>query len=301
MSVILVTGAATGIGNLAAKALAADGHTVYASMRDPAGRNAAHADDLRNLAAADSVDLRVVELDVQSHASVNQAVATILEDAAQVDVVVHNAGHLYVGYVEAFTAEDIARLFDINVLGAQRVNRAALPHMRERRTGTLVYVGSTTTVSVPPFLGPYVASKFAFDALAMATSYEVSQFGIETSIVMPGAFTHGTEHFPNASHATDQAVTAAYSMLDPLAARNEEATASLFDPAIDADPGAVATEISRILSLPVGKKPFRSVVDFTQSNVEQVIAVTEQSRRDFVTRMGFGELLEVKPGAAIRA
>jgi NAD(P)-dependent dehydrogenase (short-subunit alcohol dehydrogenase family) len=301
MSVILVTGAATGIGNLAAKALAADGHTVYASMRDPAGRNAAHADDLRNLAAADSVDLRVVELDVQSHASVNQAVATILEDAAQVDVVVHNAGHLYVGYVEAFTAEDIARLFDINVLGAQRVNRAALPHMRERRTGTLVYVGSTTTVSVPPFLGSYVASKFAFDALAMATSYEVSQFGIETSIVMPGAFTHGTEHFPNASHATDQAVTAAYSMLDPLAARNEEATASLFDPAIDADPGAVATEISRILSLPVGKKPFRSVVDFTQSNVEQVIAVTEQSRRDFVTRMGFGELLEVKPGAAIRA
>jgi NAD(P)-dependent dehydrogenase (short-subunit alcohol dehydrogenase family) len=209
-------------------------------------------------------------------------------------VVVHNAGHLYVGYVEAFTAEDIAHLFDINVLGAQRVNRAALAHMRKRRTGTLLYVGSTTSISVPPFLGPYVASKFAFDALAMTTSYEVSQFGIETTIVMPGAFTQGTEHFANASHGSDQAVTTAYSALDRLVARNEEATASLFDPHVDPDPTSVAVEITRILSLPAGEKPFRSVVDFTQSDVEQVVAVTEQSRRDFVTRIGFGELLNLK-------
>ena len=104
------------------------------------------------------------------------------------------------GYVEAFTAEEIAQLIDVNVLGVQRVNRAALPHFRGRREGTLIYVGSTTTVVVPPFLGPYVASKFAFDALAQTTAYEVGQFGIETTIVMPGAFTSGTEHFPNASH-----------------------------------------------------------------------------------------------------
>jgi hypothetical protein len=56
----------------------------------------------------------------------------------------------------------------------------------------------------------------------------------------------------------------------------------------------VATEITRILSLPIGEKPFRSVVDFTQSDVDRVVAVTEQSRRDFLTRMGFGELLELK-------
>jgi NAD(P)-dependent dehydrogenase (short-subunit alcohol dehydrogenase family) len=294
MSVILITGASTGIGNLTAKALAADGHTIYASMRDPTGRNAAHAQELLELAQRDQVDLRVIDLDVQSQASADQAIATILDDVGPLDVVVHNAGHLYVGYVEAFTAEDIAHLFDINVLGAQRVNRAALPHLRERRAGTLLYVGSTTTVSVPAFLGPYVASKFAFDALAMTTSYEVSQFGIETTIVMPGAFTQGTEHFPNASHASDQAVTAAYSALDPLVARNEEATASLFDPAVDADPASVAAEIRRILSLPIGEKPFRSVVDFTQSDVDQIVTVTEQSRRDFLTRMGFGQLLELK-------
>jgi NAD(P)-dependent dehydrogenase (short-subunit alcohol dehydrogenase family) len=294
MSVVLITGAATGIGNLTATALAVAGHTVYATMRDPDGHNAGRARELRQSASAAGGDLRVVELDVQSQASAEQAVATILDDAGQLDVVVQNAGHLDVGYVEAFSAEEIAQLFDVNVLGAHRVNRAALPHMRGRGSGTLLYVGSTTSVSVPPFLGPYVTSKFAFDALATVTSYEVSQFGIETTIVMPGAFTHGTEHFPNATRASDDAVTAAYAKLDPLVARNEAATAGLVAPGVDADPVAVAEEIARILALPTGAKPFRTVVDFTQSDVEEVIAVTERSRRDFVTRMGFGELLELQ-------
>ena len=165
---------------------------------------------------------------------------------------VNNAGHLYVGYTEAYTAEDIARLFDINAIGAHRVNRAALPHMRARRSGTLLYVGSTIPITTPPFLGPYVASKVAMDALAIVTMYEVGQFDIETCIVMPGAFTQGTNHFPGASHASDAAVTAAYSELDPLVARNEAATASLFPPGVEQHPGAVADEITRILTLPIG-------------------------------------------------
>jgi NAD(P)-dependent dehydrogenase (short-subunit alcohol dehydrogenase family) len=295
MSVVLITGAATGIGNLTARALAVDGHAVFASMRDVYGRNAAHARELSDLAERDRLDLYVVELDVTSQASADAAVETVMAKAGQLDVVVHNAGHLFVGYVEAFTAEDIAHLFDVNAIGVQRVNRAALPHMRARRSGTLLYVGSTTTVVVPPFLGPYVASKFAFDALAMVTAYEVSQFGIETTIVMPGAFLEGTEHFPNASHAEDAAVNAAYAVLDPMVARNEEATASLFRPDVEAHPISVAEEISRILALPIGAKPFRSVVDFLDSGCEEVNAVTRKAQQEFITRMGFGELLVVKP------
>ncbi len=298
MSVILITGAATGIGNLTARALAADGHTVYASMRDPGGRNAARAKDLLDNGGG---DLRITELDVQSEDSARQAVQQIVGEAGQLDVVVHNAGHLYVGYTEAFTAEDITRLFDVNVLGMHRVNRAVLPHMRERRSGTLLYVGSTTVVSMPPFLAPYVASKAAFDTLAQTTGYEASQFGIETVIVMPGAFTHGTEHFPNASQASDQAVTAAYTALDPLVARNEEASASLVAPGVDDDPATVATEITRILALPAGAKPARSVIDFTATGdpsavtVEQVNALARQHQQNFITRMGFGQLLTMQP------
>lgn len=294
MSVILITGAATGIGKLSAIRLAASGHTVYATMRDPAGRNDPHAHELLDEAVRGGVDLRVIELDVQSQQSANEAVETVLGASGRLDVVVHNAGHLYLGYVEAFSDEEIARLFDVNAIGLHRVNRAVLPHMRERRSGTLLYVGSTTTVDVPPFLGPYVASKFAFDALAQTTSYEVSQFGIETTIVMPGAFTKGTEHFANASHASDTAVTAAYSPLDPLVERYDEATEGLYEPGVDADPDAVAREIVRILALPYGAKPFRSVIDFTGSHVAAVNEVAGAEQRDFVTRMGFGELLQLK-------
>jgi len=293
-SVILITGAATGIGNLTARALATAGHTVYASMRDPDGRNAAPAQELLDLARNHEVDIRVVVLDVQSQESADKAVQTIIGDAGQLDVVVHNAGHLYVGYVEAFTADDVARLFDINTTGVQRVNRSALPHMRSRRSGTLVYVGSTTTVVVPPFLGPYAASKAAFDALAQMTAYEVSQFGIETTIVMPGPFTQGTEHFLNASHASDMETAKAYAVLDPLVARNEEATARLFRPDVDADPVTVADEITRILALPDGTRPFRTVVDFTDSGVEEVNRLMRQAQESFVTRLGFGQLLDLQ-------
>jgi NAD(P)-dependent dehydrogenase (short-subunit alcohol dehydrogenase family) len=297
MSVVLITGAATGIGNLTARALAAAGHTVYASMRDPYGHNAGHARELLNVAKRDSVDLRVADLDVQSQDSCNAAVKTIIDDTGHLDVVINNAGHLYVGYTEAYTAEDITRLFDINAIGAHRVNRAALPHMRARRSGTLLYVGSTIPVTTPPFLGPYVASKAAMDALAIVTMYEVGQFGIETCIVMPGAFTQGTNHFPGASHASDAAVTAAYSELDSLVARNEAATASLFPPGTEQNPGAVADEISRILALPIGTKPLRSVVDLTDSGdhaVETVNQAAQAAREKFVTRMGYGELLHLK-------
>ncbi|MEV6607003.1 SDR family oxidoreductase [Kutzneria sp. NPDC051319] len=292
-SVVLITGAATGIGNLTARALAADGHTVYASMRDVAGAGAVRTRELINLGHREGQELRVVELDVQSESSIDAAVATILGEAGRLDTVVHNAGHLSVGYAEAFTPEDIEHLFDINVLGVQRVNRAVLPHMRARGSGTLLYVGSTTSVVAPPFLGPYAASKVAADSLAVTTAYEVGQFGIETCVVMPGPFTVGTEHFAQAGHAGDEERNRAYTKLDPLVARYGEATESLFPAGVDAHPRAVAAEIARILALPAGTRPHRAVVDFTDAGVEAVNEVMFEAQQRFVTRMGFGELLRV--------
>ena len=294
MSVILITGAATGIGNLTARTLAADGHTVYASMRDITGRNKSNADALLSLAHETGVDLHVIDLDVTSQASADAAVASILDEQGDLDVVMNNAGHLFAGFVEAFTAEDIASLFDINVFGVQRVNRAALPHMRARGQGTLLYTGSTIVITTPPFLGPYSSSKAAMDQLALTTAYEVSQLGIETVIVMPGAFTRGTEHFPNASRAADAEVTAAYSDLVPLVEANEHATNSLFADQADNDPQTVADEIKRILRLPYGQRPFRSVVDGTHSGVEDVNAVLDAKRAEFTARLGFGDLLKLK-------
>lgn len=284
MLVVLITGAGTGIGNLTARSLARACHTVYASMRSTSSD---HAQELLRWGADEGLDLRAITLDVQSEESAKQAVATIVAEAGQLDVVVQNAGHLAVGYVESFTAEDIAHLIDIDVLGAQRVNRAALPHMRERGTGTLLYVGSTSIIDVPPFLGPYVASKAAFDVLAQATRYEVAPLGIESVIVMPGPFTRGTAHFLNAGHASDTAVAEGYAELDPLVARNLEATNSLFAPGVAADPVVVADEITRILALPFGERPFRSIVDLTRFSVDGIVEQSEAHIREAMTHMEF--------------
>ncbi|GIJ35321.1 SDR family NAD(P)-dependent oxidoreductase [Micromonospora sediminimaris] len=290
MSVVLVTGAATGIGNLAAAALARAGHTVYATMRDVEGRNADHAATARDRARQERLDLHVIDLDVTSQESANAAVRTVVERHGGLDVVINNAGHLYVGYVEAFTDDDVMHLIDVNAIGAHRVNRAVLPHFRERRAGVLMYVGSTIPVTTPPFLGPYVVSKAAMDALAVVTAYEANAFGIETVIVMPGAITEGTEHFPNASRATDQHVAAAYSALDPLVERNEHATATLLKHPLMGAAG-VTEEIVRVLGLPFGAKPFRTVIDDAHAGVERVNDIAFETRAEFVRRLGFAELL----------
>ncbi len=301
MSTVLITGAATGIGRLTAQHLAAAGHAVFASMRDVAGRNAANAGELLETARRDGVALRVVELDVTSQESADAAVATVLEQAGGLDVVINNAGHLFVGYVEAFTAEDVAHLLDVNTIGVQRVNRAVLPHFRERRAGTLMYVGSTTTVTPPPFLGPYVVSKAAMDALAVVTSYEANAFGIETVIVMPGAITQGTEHFPNAGHAQNDDVSTAYAALDPMVARNEQATTAVLGDGPLLGAAGVAEEIVRVLALPFGAKPFRTVVDDAHAAVDHVNWVADRARTDFVRRLSFGELLHPATTTARRA
>ncbi|WP_280402371.1 SDR family NAD(P)-dependent oxidoreductase [Nocardia carnea] len=293
-SAVLITGSATGIGRLTAETLAAAGHTVYATMRDPSGSDADAAADLETLARSRDWELRVLGLDVTSQVSADTAVRRILDETGELDVIVHNAAHLFIGYVEAFTDRDLARLFDINTLGAHRVNRAVLPYLRGRRSGTLLYVGSTIPVTTPPFLGPYAASKAAFDSLAVVTSYEAAQFGIETSIVMPGVITRGTNHFADAGHAGDEQVKAQYAELDPLVARTHEAHEQLFPPGTTADPQRVADEIARILALPAGRKPFRSVVDAAQAGVDHVMAFSDLTREAFVRRLGYAETLELK-------
>src|SRR5262245_30690679 len=129
-SVILVTGASSGFGQLTARALAGAGHTVYASMRETRGRNAAQVEETAAYARERGGDLRSVELDVASQESADAAVAELIAAHRRIDVVVHNAGHMVYGPAEAFTPEQLAAAYDVNVLGTQRVNRAALPHLR---------------------------------------------------------------------------------------------------------------------------------------------------------------------------
>jgi NAD(P)-dependent dehydrogenase (short-subunit alcohol dehydrogenase family) len=142
------------------------------------------------------VDLRAIEMDVSEQASVDAAVETIISTEERLDVIVHNAGHMVLGPLESFTTDQLVSIYDTNVLSTQRVNRAALPHLRNRRDGLVVWVGSTSTRGgTPLYLGPYFAAKAAEDALAVTSAAELARFGIDTVIIVPGSFTRGTNHF----------------------------------------------------------------------------------------------------------
>src|SRR5258705_1327227 len=210
-SIIAITGASSGFGALAARALARAGHTVYASMRETEGRNAPQVKEVEEYAVDHGVDLRPIELDVSSQESCNAAIQEVVAKNARLDVVIHNAGHMVFGPAEAFTPEQLAELYDVNVLSTQRVNRAALPQLRKQRRGLMVWVSSSSSAGgTPPYLAPYFAAKAGMDALAVVYARELTRWGIETSIIVPGAFTGGTNHFAHAGSPADKARVAEY-------------------------------------------------------------------------------------------
>lgn len=203
----------------------------------------------------------------------------------------HNAGHMVNGPTEAFTPEEMARVYDTNVLGTQRLNRAALPQLRKQGHGLVLWVGSSSTRGgTPPYLAPYFAAKAAMDALAVSYAAELARFGIETTIVVPGSFTSGTEHFANAGQPADEKTAAEYDalyggMLESVAGRLAEQAPE------DADACQAFDEIARIVALPDGTHPFRSHIDPAHDGSEVVSAIADRIRAEFLTRIGLEDLL----------
>jgi NAD(P)-dependent dehydrogenase (short-subunit alcohol dehydrogenase family) len=293
--IILITGASSGFGRLTAEALAKAGHTVYASMRATAGRNAAEVAKIAAFSNQNGVDLRTVELDVLSQPSVDGAVRKVIGESGRIDVLIHNAGHMVFGPAEAFTPEQFAQLYDINVLSTQRVNRAVLPHLRRQQQGLVVWVSSSSSAGgTPPYLAPYFAAKAGMDALAVVYARELSRWGIETSIIVPGAFTRGTNHFARSGRPADAARVAEYEA-GPYAGFGEQvqkAFAAIVPP--DADASAVADAIVAVVDAPFGKRPFRVHVDPTEDGANVGFTVLDRLRSEMLHRVGLSDLLTAR-------
>jgi len=292
VKIIIITGASSGFGALTARALAKAGHTVYASMRDTTGQNARKVEEVKKFAKENKVDLRSIELDVTSQASVNAAIQKIVDENKRLDVVIHNAGHMVFGPAEAFTPEQLAELYDINVLSTQRVNRAALPQLRKQKNGLLVWVSSSSSAGgTPPYLAPYFAAKAGMDALAVVYARELTRWGIETSIIVPGAFTGGTNHFANAGSPSDKERVAEYEAgpYKGFADDIMKGFTSIVPP--EADVSAVAEAIVKVVDIPFGKRPFRVHVDPTQDGAEVVNMVLDRVRGELLRRIGLADVL----------
>jgi len=183
VSTVLITGASTGFGRLAAVTFARRGDSVFASMRDPA-----KGADLAAEAGSGAGPVTAIPLDVTSQASVDAAVARVLSDAGRIDILVNNAGLGIHGPVEECDDDEIERIFATNVFGLIRVTRAVAPHMRAQRGGTIVNVSSLAGKVVGPFSGVYSASKHAVEALGDALHYELHPFGVRVVTIEPGGF-----------------------------------------------------------------------------------------------------------------
>jgi NAD(P)-dependent dehydrogenase (short-subunit alcohol dehydrogenase family) len=195
------------------------------------------------------------------------------------------------GRLTAHTLARAGHVVAANVLGTQRVNRAALPHLRAQGSGLLLWVGSSSTRGGhPPFLAPYFAAKAGMDALAESYAGELIRFGIGTTIVIPGAFTSGTNHFAHAGRPQDTQREAAYdTRYGQLRSQIDQRLAALIPP--DADAQSVADEIARVVALPAHQRPFRTHVDPSRDGSEVVSAVADRIRAEFYHRLGIEDLL----------
>ena len=255
--VVVITGSSSGFGLLTAKALLEKGHDVVATMRDPEGRAAHAAKELRDLAHKSGSRLSLVEMDVTSDSSVENAISQVISSHGRVDVLVNNAGFMVMGVSEAFSMEEMKSQFETNTFGPARVARAVLPHMRARKSGLLVQVTSIAGRLVFPFFGLYSASKFAAEALAESYHYELASLGIESVIVEPGPFPSNI--LTRSPFPQDEDRTKAYGDAGQIPQAMRESFQALYDGPDAPDARDVANAIVALIEQDT-KRPLRTVV-----------------------------------------
>lgn len=276
---VVITGCSSGFGRQLAEKLARRGDRVYATMRGVDGKNASIAADLRKLAKAESIDLNVVDLDVCSTESVERAVTEILADSGPPDVVVNNAGQMFVGISEAFTAEELATQLDINVVGIHRVTRAFLPAMRERGQGLFINLSSIAGRIAIPFFAIYHASKWAVEGYSFGLRRELASLGVDVVVVEPGPF--ATELFPRSPKPADNERAATYpeAVHATFAAMAQSFENAFADPDTPTDPVLVVDRMVELIEMKAGSRPFRTVVgvDFGTTAINEAANPAEDA------------------------
>jgi NAD(P)-dependent dehydrogenase (short-subunit alcohol dehydrogenase family) len=278
---ILITGTSSGFGRDTAETLARAGHSVFASMRDPQTKNREHAEKLR------AQGIEVVELDVSSDQSVEQAVKKVLARADRIDVLINNAGIASAGITEAFTPDQVKVIFNTNVVGLLRTIRAVLPAMRRQGDGLIVNIGSILGRVTFPFFGIYGASKFAVEALTDSLRYEVSQFGVDVVLVQPSAYP--TNMYATILQPADAARVADYGDIAQIPGKMFEAFREMFASANAPDPRDVAATIAGLIAAPKSARPPRIVVGqaFGAGAVNEAVAPIQQQ---VIETLGLGSL-----------
>jgi NAD(P)-dependent dehydrogenase (short-subunit alcohol dehydrogenase family) len=295
--VYLITGASTGFGAIAARALATTKahHVIFAGMYSHSGSTQQYEEDIVAFNKSHNADIRPVALNLLDKDSCDAAVQHVLHSTGgKLDVIIHNAGHMNYGPAESFTPEQYLRLYDVNVVGAHRLNQAVLPHLRKQRSGHLIWISSSSVYGAKgPLLGGYFAAKAAMDSLAQSYARELNLWGIETTIVQPGVFTKGTSHFTDAMKPGRKDVEKEYEDGPTKGVSEQNMEGTLGVAPDNADPQMVADAVVQVSETPRGQKPYRVTVDPVEDGARQAAAVSDRFGEDFYRRLGLEKLLKV--------
>ncbi|MDX2248325.1 MAG: SDR family oxidoreductase [Bacteroidia bacterium] len=283
MKNILITGCSSGFGYLTAKYLAEKGHTVYATMRKLAGKNATPAAELKQFAKDKNLDLQVIEMDVTLDGSVQKAVAPL----DRIDVLINNAGLGYGGPVEAFSSRQVLEQLDLNIVGTVRVAQAVLPLMRAQQSGLIIQVSSVAGLGAVPGFGVYHASKWGLEGLSEAMRYELAHLGIDVVLVEPGLF--ATHFLDNLVTPARPEIMASYPHIQAFVEGFEAQTRGAYaDPQAPTDPMSVVYRFDELINMAPGSRPLRNIVGL-DLGITAFHEATEPVRQQFLTAMGLSE------------
>ncbi|QTD54557.1 SDR family oxidoreductase [Parasphingorhabdus cellanae] len=273
---VLITGCSSGFGYLGALHYAERGAKVFATMRNMPRPEA----DKLSAEAKDGTDLTVLELDVLSDESVTKAVAEAERlNGGALDVVINNAGIGTGAPVELQDMEAMQLLFDTNVMGPQRVARAALPAMRAKKAGTIMNVSSQLGRVMVPGMGLYSSTKFALESMSEQMAYELVPHGIDVTVVQPGGFP--TEIWDNGNKLTAPMLERAED--ERKAAYPELVSGALRDGGGSTDPMDVPRAMAAVMAMAPGKRPLRLPV---HPGGKPQMAINEVSAKTQVAMLG---------------
>lgn len=255
---VIITGSSSGFGLKAAKDFADKGYKVFATMRNPNGKNVAVKDELQ----AYSQNIHIVDMDVTNDESVKTAMAEVLSQAGgTIDILINNAGVMYLGITEAFSIAQAKAQMETNYFGAMRTIQAVLPAMRAAQSGLIINTSSLVGQISPPFFSTYSATKHALEGYLQGLRYELSPFGIDVAMVQPGPFRSGLLGGGQGPERSD--VLASYGELANVPTAMGEHFGQFLQSDEAPDPQLVVDAYLALADMPVGKRPTRTVVGIT--------------------------------------
>lgn len=255
MKKILITGCSSGFGFDATKYLAEKGHHVYASMRNVEGRNKKSAEHLKEFAISNGLKIEVLEMDVLSDESVNNAIDRL----PSMDVLINNAGLGYGGPVESFSSEECLDQLNLNIVGTFRVAKAIIPGMRAQNSGLIIQLSSIAGRCALPAFGIYHASKWGLEGLSESMRYELAPMGIDVVLVEPGPFS--TKFLENVIPPMDAKLEQAYEHVNEFYEGFKSQVREMFEQEDGpTNPMLVVERFEQLIDMPAGTRPLRSIV-----------------------------------------